>query len=74
MATITPVRRVGLWEIGKHDSGGWRQWYIRNVNSARIGLVDFDDAAESGLPDNLHKFSPADIQTMRQIIWRTLTR
>lgn len=70
MATLTPVRTVGIWEIGSHSSGGWRQWYVRNVNSDSVGLVDFDDATEAGLPDNLHKFSSADVQTMRAIIWQ----
>lgn len=70
MATLTPIRVIGLWEIGTHNGGGWRQWYVRNVNSDRIGLVDYDDAAEAGLPDNLDKFSSADIQTMREIVWQ----
>lgn len=74
MATLTPVRRVGIWEIGTYNAGGWRQWYVRNVNSDRIGLVDYDDAAESGLPDYLYKFSPDDVRTMRAIVWHTLTR
>lgn len=67
---IEPIRTVGLWELGRHKAGGWSQWYVRNVASPIIGLVDFDDAYEAGLPDNLHKFTADDVTLMRQIVWR----
>lgn len=71
MRTLTPVRTVGFWEIGRHEAGGWAQWYVRNVRSPIIGLVDYEDAHDAGLPDNLHKFTPHDVTLMRQIVWLT---
>lgn len=68
---LTPVRTIGLWELGQHSGGGWRQWYVRNVRSQTIGLVDYDDAHDAGLPDNLHEWSAHDVQTARDIVWKT---
>ena len=68
---IEPIRTVELWELGRHSAGGWAQWYVRNLASSTIGLVDFDDAYDAGLPDNLHKLSADDVTLMRQIVWHT---
>ncbi len=69
---IEPIRTVGIWELGRHTTGGWSQWYVRHANAPVIGLVDFEDAAEAGLPDNLHKFTADDVILMRQIVWRDI--
>lgn len=69
-----PVRTVGVWELGRHKAGGWAQWYVRNINSSVIGLVDYDDAASVGLPDDLHEFTTDDVTLMRHIVWRSLYR
>lgn len=69
-----PVRTVGLWEIGRHKAGGWAQWYVRNVNSSAVGLVDYDDAHDAGLPDNLYRFTADDVDLMREIVWRMIPK
>lgn len=70
LATLTPFRTVGIWELGKHAAGGWRQWYVRNVRSERIGLIDYADAADAGLPDDLADWTANDVANARAIVWK----
>lgn len=70
LATLTPFRTVGIWEIGTHAAGGWRQWYVRNVRSQTVGLVDYADAADAGLPDNLADWTAHDVDAARGIVWK----
>ena len=70
IADVRPITYVGDYVLGTHKAGGWRQWYVQEMDSDILGLVDYSDAAEAGLPYDLHDFTEDDVATMLTLVWR----
>lgn len=74
IADWTLVKTFPGVELGKHKCAGWAQWYIHIVSLPNAALVDYDDAYEAGLPEDLNDFTLDDVKTAIEIAWKFVPR